>query len=614
MKYHTMYVLIKILVRNSFYLTLCLLSLIVLNQSAIAQSGGWDAVNTSGVGAGLIDHGNGVIQLINTTSTGCQGAAVHENSNTYNPVTDGVFNKCYQVFFGCPNDDQAGSDSKGDGLAFSFSKCGFLVGGCGGGLGYSFGCPQMITIEFDTWNSQGSNGFDNAYEGAGDEDQVAIHRNGEPAFSGKIAGANPGNLEDGLEHEVCIFYDPSNGLMTVLIDGNSVLSHTMAFADRLENYFGAGGLVQTWSSGKDGATNPATITDGADISDNTGGPLCPSDIAITSHTQDQVVSNCDELKISAAVEPPAGNTTDSLEFYIDGVKVGVDLTVPYEFVWDSLAVGAHTLSALSYYSPSNTTGDVIGVPIIIESCNTIVAEIDASKLAFCEGDSVALRAIPQDASNGYQWFLNGVSLKESQLADTILWATIEGDYSVEIVNGSFSDTSDFVTITENPKPIADAGFGMTMCEDSSGVMLNGAGQGTYSWSPTDGLSDATISNPIADPSVTTTYKLSVTLGQCVDVDNVTVIVDKCLEPVTIPNVYSPNGDAVNDVWEIPGILSYKEHSVTVFNRWGNEIFASDNYIDPWDGTHNGKAISYGTYYYIIKLNNEKHQGNVTVVK
>lgn len=208
-----------------------------------AQSGGWDLQGQTGTPSGYTDHGNGVIQLLGTDATGCSAAAIHENTDTYDPTVDGVFNKCYEVYFGCPGDDQIGSDTKGDGLAFSFSKCGFTIGDCGGGLGYGNvgggSCAQMMTIEFDTWSSQGADNFDNAYEGTGNNDQIAIHRNGNAAFTGKVVGFDAGNLEDGLEHNVCISYDPATGIMAVELDGNSLMNYTMPAADRLETYFGA---------------------------------------------------------------------------------------------------------------------------------------------------------------------------------------------------------------------------------------------------------------------------------------------------------------------------------------------------------------------------------------
>lgn len=345
--------------------------LILIHFSSVrAQSGGWDAFNTSG-STGYFDHGNGVIQLLNTVNTGCAGAAVHETSDKYDPCSGLTFSKCYQVFFGCPGDDQIGSDTKGDGLAFSFSKCGYNInnGACGGGLGYHGACGQMITIEFDTWSSQGNSGFDGAYGGgsSGANDEVAIHRDGIASDAGRIVSANAGNLEDGLEHTVCISYNPSTRIMSILIDGNAVLSYDFTGSPyELQTYFGCGGLNQTWSSGKFGATNPATVSNGSDISDNVGGPLCPAGIVIASPSGNTSFGSCEgPFTISAAATPPAGNTVSYVEFFVNGESAGIDNSDPYSINWNSPGIGNYNLTAVAHYVPSGTTSSSAPVTITI---------------------------------------------------------------------------------------------------------------------------------------------------------------------------------------------------------------------------------------------------------
>ncbi|MCY4779486.1 gliding motility-associated C-terminal domain-containing protein, partial [Sphingobacterium sp. UT-1RO-CII-1] len=63
----------------------------------------------------------------------------------------------------------------------------------------------------------------------------------------------------------------------------------------------------------------------------------------------------------------------------------------------------------------------------------------------------------------------------------------------------------------------------------------------------------------------------------------------------IPNVFTPNGDGVNDVFEIIGMENFDQVDVLIINRWGNEVYKSTNYRNTWDG----KGLNEGTYYYII---------------
>lgn len=76
-----------------------------------------------------------------------------------------------------------------------------------------------------------------------------------------------------------------------------------------------------------------------------------------------------------------------------------------------------------------------------------------------------------------------------------------------------------------------------------------------------------------------------------------------LNSMDIPNAFTPNGDGVNDTWQITGLEYYQKATLNIFNRWGQKVYSSTGYATPWDGTYNGKALPAGTYYYIIDLKN-----------
>ena len=66
----------------------------------------------------------------------------------------------------------------------------------------------------------------------------------------------------------------------------------------------------------------------------------------------------------------------------------------------------------------------------------------------------------------------------------------------------------------------------------------------------------------------------------------------------IPNIFTPNGDNVNDV-PIP-CISGLGHQIFIFNRWGDIVYESDNYQSNWDGRHRGEHVPDGTYFYILR--------------
>lgn len=86
--------------------------------------------------------------------------------------------------------------------------------------------------------------------------------------------------------------------------------------------------------------------------------------------------------------------------------------------------------------------------------------------------------------------------------------------------------------------------------------------------------------------------------------------------VTVVNTFTPNGDGVNDLWVIPDLVSYPNCLVSVFNRYGTQLFQSRGYAEAWDGTYKGHALPMGTYYYVIELGykSAKLSGHVTIVR
>jgi gliding motility-associated-like protein len=91
-------------------------------------------------------------------------------------------------------------------------------------------------------------------------------------------------------------------------------------------------------------------------------------------------------------------------------------------------------------------------------------------------------------------------------------------------------------------------------------------------------------------------------------------VNQCI--VTIPNAFTPNGDGINDLWDVSALQAYPGCTIFIYNRYGALVYHSVNYPKAWDGTINGKKLASGTYYYIIDLKNGKKplSGPVTILQ
>jgi len=135
---------------------------------------------------------------------------------------------------------------------------------------------------------------------------------------------------------------------------------------------------------------------------------------------------------------------------------------------------------------------------------------------------------------------------------------------------------------------------------SVNLSVTGADEGLgYTWFPNYGLSSTSGAEVIASPTVTTTYSVSGFFGGCQYTDAVTINVGN---PLGIPTSFTPNGDFINDLWTIDGLAQYNQADVRIFDRWGQLVYRSVGYAQPWNGKNGGNDVPVGTYYYAIDLN------------
>jgi gliding motility-associated-like protein len=136
----------------------------------------------------------------------------------------------------------------------------------------------------------------------------------------------------------------------------------------------------------------------------------------------------------------------------------------------------------------------------------------------------------------------------------------------------------------------------------------------YLWSPNIDINNDTLKNPVVTGDVDRVYTLTVTDGRgCVATDTTLI---KVAPVIKVNNAFTPNGDGVNDYWDITGLIAYQDATVDIYDRWGQNVFHSLGYPKPWDGTYGGKPVAVGVYYYVINthLYGQVLSGYVTVIR
>lgn len=187
-------------------------------------------------------------------------------------------------------------------------------------------------------------------------------------------------------------------------------------------------------------------------------------------------------------------------------------------------------------------------------------------------------------------------------------------YSFLADNGCSAVVSRYIQVY--PTPEVNAGTDQTILIGGT-AQLNGTAVGdslVYKWVPSVGLDHDDILNPVASPTADTKYTLiAKSKDGCTQMDEVFI---KVLQFPVISNTFTPNGDGINDTWNIKYLDSYSSVTVKVFDRYGKEVFKADNYAKPWDGKFNGADLPVGIYYYIITANGVslKYTGSVSIIR
>lgn len=173
-----------------------------------------------------------------------------------------------------------------------------------------------------------------------------------------------------------------------------------------------------------------------------------------------------------------------------------------------------------------------------------------------------------------------------------------------------------------PSGLVQASASEYLVAEGSNVTLIGAPDGySYSWTPTNGLTNPNAQNTNAFIEESTIYTLSVTDGICTKSDTtfVKTFTFICGEPfIFIPNAFSPNNDQENDVLYVRGAL-IKEMVFRVYDRLGEMVFESFDRSQGWDGTFRGKLLDPDTYDYYLKVTcvddvESIIKGNVTLLQ
>lgn len=226
--------------------------------------------------------------------------------------------------------------------------------------------------------------------------------------------------------------------------------------------------------------------------------------------------------------------------------------------------------------------------------------------------------------------LEGIDNAELHLAELI-----EGSYVFELIvtdskGASSSDRVRLVVEPENIPPIANAGEDIVLNLPVDGFIHVGSGIDedgliiSYQWRMVSGpMVDNSIINSdtlLLDGLIEGEYIYELTVldnDSIIAIDEVLVqVFPGDLSGLGAHKVFSPDGNGIDDYWEIDNLDLISGCQLTIFNRFGAKVYESNNYQNEWDGTYNGSALPEGAYYFIIKCGDgsDTASGGIRIIR
>jgi gliding motility-associated-like protein len=301
---------------------------------------------------------------------------------------------------------------------------------------------------------------------------------------------------------------------------------------------------------------------------------------------------------------PSGSTT-----FCEGGSVTLTSSAGSSWVWSTGATSPSILvtdGGTYYCTVTDANGcSATSASTIVTVNQPPVAGITADgPLALCQGEDVILTAV-----NGTSWLWSNGATSQSIVVSNA------GTYYVIVSDQCGSDTATAVTVTiTNGAPIAGitaAQFGYTYTFSD-----NSTGATSWNWNFGDNQSSSE-QNPVHEYEFPGSYLVILVVTNACGSDTTSMVIQlEDGEKLGLFNAFSPNGDGYNDTWTIPMAEFYADNTVTIVNRWGNEVWkasAYDNDKVVWNGQNlSGENLPDGTYYYIITYDGKDSRGWVFI--
>ena len=457
------------------------------------------------------------------------------------------------------------------------------------------------------------------------------------------AGSNVNNLQAGTYTVIATDNNGCTVTSSVNVTAPSAVTATSSQTD-VKCHSGSDGTILINTSGGTPSSNGYTYTWSPNVSDSssavnltagnyaitvTDSLLCATTLAVTINEPASIIVN------GVVVNATCYLATDG--------KITVSATggaSPYSYQISSDNGGTFTANASNVFSNLINQSYVIRVSDA-NSCSidqayvvTAPAPITAQFMndsVSCFGDSDgAVRVINTTGGNGGYSYQLGATINTSGVFTNLS----AGAYPV-VISDSKNCTTTLNPVVGEPEELQldIIATPSAAYQDSIVIKLGDVVQlnantnysnAVFQWMPSMGLSCDDCDNPLLATNYSVNYTVKATIipvrKECVATKTLAVTVLKDYQ-LYIPNSFTPNGDGINDLYEIFGNKAIiKFWSFDLYNRWGEKVFESNDINFQWDGRYKGVPVSQGVYVYhlnVVFIDNHKEtdlRGSITILK
>lgn len=369
-----------------------------------------------------------------------------------------------------------------------------------------------------------------------------------------------------------------------------------------------------------------TNSEGTEVG-NTFDPVSPgSNVFTYTVINEPCPAESADVTVNVITAPVSGVPAENTVFCFDQSQVSLDeliVDADADGVWtdangivleDSYIFAGSGDFTLTYTTTNAICGDR-STDVVVTVIPVPDAGEDVGLETFCEGEEVNLNDLLVAADDDGQWF-DPEGIESEDVIDLSVLGSQVYTYSINRVPCPEVSTEVTFEVVEGTTPGVPTDGQNNLCpDDQSNVNLF-----NYLVGPdldgvwTDG--DGNVVTNTFVPSFEGDYEFTYTVSsmECGDV-SATIIINvsegncEVLVELDIPEGFSPNGDGMNDEFEIQGLNElFPNNSLQIFNRWGAEVLAASPYNNDWNGKaetglNAGEQLPVGTYWYILDLGN-----------